>query len=127
MDTLYKFAGAVFEPTSGVLTVDGRSASLRPRTAAVLRFLLDRAGQVVGKDDLLREVWMDLVVTENSLAQCVKEIRRELADAQEAVLKTVHRRGYAIEADVIRASPPARHATLAPDRRLSLVVLPLVN
>jgi len=125
MDTAYAFAGALFEPATGSLTIDGRHTSLRPRTAAVLRCLLERAGHVVSKDDLLREVWMDLVVTENSLAQCIKEIRRELGDAQEAVVKTVHRRGYSIEAVVTR--PHADPAPPKVGRGLSLMVLPLTN
>jgi TolB-like protein/tetratricopeptide (TPR) repeat protein len=127
MDSAYAFANAEFEPTAGTLTVDGRHSSLRPRSGAVLRCLLDRPRQVVSKDDLLREVWSDLVVTENSLAQCIKEIRRELGDAQEAVLKTVHRRGYVIEADVTRPNAEPRAAALPPGRKLSLVVMPLVN
>lgn len=124
----YRFPGAVFDAAAGSLTVDGRIASLRPRTAAVLRCLLDRAGEVVCKDDLLREVWADLVVTENSLAQCVKEIRRELGDAQEAVLRTVHRRGYVLDASVECAKdPPAGASSLRRHDGLSLMVLPLVN
>ena len=127
-DVRYTFANALFDAADGSLTVDGRNTSLRPRTAAVLSYLLERAGQVVGKEDLLREVWTDLVVTENSLAQCVKEIRRELGDAQEAILKTVHRRGYLIEVPVTplrgRGIPASSRAR---DRNLSLVVLPLAN
>lgn len=123
MDTSYNFAGAVFEPASGMLTMGGRAASLRPRTASVLRCLLDHAGQLVTKDHLLKEVWADLVVTENSLAQCVKEIRRELGDSNETLLKTVPRRGYLIEAKVERAGEPAPAAR----RSRSIIVLPLAN
>ena len=123
MDTFYNFAGAVFEPASGSLTMGGRTASLRPRTAAVLRCLLDNAGQLVTKDHLLKEVWADLVVTENSLAQCVKEIRRELGDSHETLLKTAPRRGYVLEARVERAGEPA--AVLRRSR--SIIVMPLAN
>jgi TolB-like protein len=130
MDTLYRFAGATFEPKAGVLTVAGRSANLRPRTAAVLAYLLERPGKLAIKDDLLREVWSDLVVTENSLAQCVKEIRKELGDAHETLLRTVHRRGYVLEAEVT-CSTPGDQAGQADGRanakRLSIMVLPLEN
>ena len=128
MDDLYSFADVIFEPTGGVLTVGSRSANLRPRTASVLRYLLDHAGEVVGKEDLLSEVWPDLVVTENSLAQCVSEIRRELGDAQETLLKTLHRRGYMLEARVLRAPHvPQGSARSRINRDRSLMVLPLVN
>src|SRR5688572_19590325 len=127
MDATYAFGNATFDAKAGTLSVDGRSASLRPRTASVLRCLLDSPREVVSKDELLREVWSDLVVTENSLAQCVKEIRRELGDAQEAILKTVHRRGYVIETEVTRASGEPHAAALPPGRKLSLIVMPLAN
>lgn len=123
MDTAYSFAGVVFEPVSGVLTVDGRDVHLRPRTASVLRCLLDRGGQVVGKEFLLKEVWADLVVTENSLAQCVKEIRRELGDSSEALLRTAHRRGYVLEVPVERTAS----APVAINRGRSIIVMPIVN
>jgi TolB-like protein/Tfp pilus assembly protein PilF len=123
MDDAYAFAGASFDPVSGALTLGGRSASLRPRTAAVLRCLLDHAGELVSKDHLLKEVWADLVVTENSLAQCVKEIRRELGDSSETLLKTIPRRGYRLEARVERAAKPAEY----PRRPRSIIVMPLAN
>jgi DNA-binding winged helix-turn-helix (wHTH) protein len=66
----------------------------------VLAYLLERPRAVVGKDELLRDVWPNLVVTENSLVQCVREIRRELGDEQGAIVRTVPRRGYILESDV---------------------------
>lgn len=129
MDTLYRFAEATFEPKAGVLTVAGRSANLRPRTAAVLAYLLERPWQLAVKEDLLREVWSDLVVTENSLAQCVKEIRKELGDAHETLLRTVHRRGYVLEAQVTRSAPggQGQASGRTNGKRLSIMVLPLAN
>ncbi len=127
MDGKYAFANAIFDPAAGALSIDGRSQSLRPRTASVLKCLLDRPGDVVSKDELLRAVWSDLVVTENSLAQCIKEIRRELGDAQEAILKTVHRRGYTIAVEVTRVASESHAPGLPAGRKLSIVVIPLVN
>lgn len=121
---MYRFNGAQFDPKSGVLTAEGRIANLRPRTGAVLLHLLEHAGEVVGKDELMQAVWKDLVVTENSLSQCVKEIRRELGDADEDVVRTVHRRGYVLDA---RVEHTGLESPAASPRRLSLMVLPLVN
>lgn len=123
MDNVYTFAGASFDADSGALTMGGRNSSLRPRTAAVLRCLLDHAGELVSKDHLLQEVWTDLVVTENSLAQCVKEIRRELGDSGETLLKTIPKRGYLLEVQVERAGKLADF----PRRARSIIVMPLAN
>jgi TolB-like protein/tetratricopeptide (TPR) repeat protein len=123
VDSAYAFAGAAFDPVSGALTLGGHSARLRPRTAAVLRCLLDHAGELVSKDHLLKEVWADLVVTENSLAQCVKEIRRALSDSGETVLKTIPKRGYLLDAPVERTGKPVEF----PRRPRAIIVMPLAN
>lgn len=95
------FGDVLFEPLSGALRLDGGTQSLRPQTAAVLTQLLEHAGLLVSRDDLLRAVWGDVLVTENSLTQCIAEIRRALGPDREAWLKTSARRGYRLDA------PPA--------------------
>ena len=40
-----------------------------------------RAGQLVGKDEIMDEVWSDCEVTEDSLVQAIGDIRRALGDA----------------------------------------------
>jgi adenylate cyclase len=125
MEKTYAFAGATYDPGRGELAVAGRLARLRPQTGAVLAYLLDRPREIVGKDDLLREVWPNLVVTENSLVQCVREIRRELGDDEGAIVRTAPRRGYVLEADVSHSA--AKPVEAAPSKRLMLMVLPLAN
>ena len=63
-----------------LLDANGRPAPLRRQALAVLRVLGERAGQVVGKDDLMRLVWPDVVVGEGSLAAAVADIRRVRGD-----------------------------------------------
>lgn len=132
MATLYAFGDVEFDPARGELNLGTRTASLRPRTAAVLAQLADRPRQLVTKDELLKLVWADLVVTDNSLSQCIREIRRELGDAQESLLRTVPKRGYVLDVDVARRAPepePPRHEAedRSGPRRLTVVVLPLAN
>ncbi len=85
---------AEFHPPSSELRVDDRVVRLRPQTAAVLTQLLLNPDRVISKDELLQAVWPGVVVTENSLAQCIVEIRRELGGAKQAAIETVPRRGY---------------------------------
>jgi TolB-like protein/DNA-binding winged helix-turn-helix (wHTH) protein/Tfp pilus assembly protein PilF len=109
------FANAEFEQLTGTLTVAGRSSRLRPQTAAVLAHLLAHRGQVVSKEALLQAVWSDLVVTENSLSQCLSEIRRALGDSADVLLETIPRRGYLIRPEVTSARPaPAAMQPPAP-------------
>ena len=132
MPTVLAFGEFEFDPASGEISRGTECANLRPRTAAVLAHLAAHPRQLVTKDELLKQVWMDLVVTENSLAQCIGEIRKALGDAQESVLKTVPKRGYVLDADVALREPrPKGHVDAEQDRpaarRLTVVVLPLAN
>lgn len=72
----------------------GTRIDLRPRAFAVLRCLAANAERLVSKDDLLAECWPGVAVSEDSLAQCISEIRQALGDGARSVIRTVPRRGY---------------------------------
>lgn len=80
-----------------LLDAQGRPTTLRAQSLRLLCVLGERAGQVVGKDELLQRVWGDVVVTEDSLVQAVGDIRRQLGAAGAGCLRTVPRRGYCLE------------------------------
>lgn len=80
-----------------VLDVTGAPVPLRPQCFAVLRHLSENAGRVVTKDELMAAVWPDIAVTDDSLVQCIHEIRRAIGDERHILLKTVPRRGYLFE------------------------------
>ena len=88
-------------------TVSGQSVALRPQAFAVLRYLAERAGRLVTKDELMAALWPGLAVTDDNLVQCVHEIRRAFRDNDRAVLKTTPKRGY-------RLVPPADAAQHGP-------------
>ena len=68
-------------------------AVLRARSLAVLRVLARERGRLVAKDALFEELWAGIAVTEDSLVQCICEIRRALGPGR-AALRTVSGRGY---------------------------------
>ncbi|TIU44021.1 MAG: adenylate cyclase, partial [Mesorhizobium sp.] len=71
-----------------------RTIAVRHQTFAVLRHLLENADRVITKDELMKAVWNGLAVTDDSLVQCIHEIRAALNDSRQAVVQTVPRRGY---------------------------------
>jgi DNA-binding winged helix-turn-helix (wHTH) protein/tetratricopeptide (TPR) repeat protein len=75
---------------------DGEEIRLRPRTLAVLRYLAERPGRVITKEELLQAVWGEVAVGDAALAVCVGEIRKALGDEARMprFVETVHRRGY---------------------------------
>ena len=99
---VFRFANAEFEQLSGTLRVAGVERRLRPQTAAVLAKLLEHAGQLVTHDKLIQTVWGDTIVTDNSLAQCISEIRSLLGPSRDGVIETISRRGYIFQAPVVQ-------------------------
>ena len=75
-----KVGHGVFDPLRGELVLGEHCVKLRPRTAVLLSYLVQHAGRAVSKEELMQAVWPDVVVTEDSLVQCVKEIRQALGE-----------------------------------------------
>lgn len=89
------FGGFVLNRVRGCLE-DGTGSErfLRPKSYRALEVLCERRGRLVSKDDLVREVWPDVFVSDDSLAHCVSDIRRVLGPDGAKLLRTVPRRGY---------------------------------
>jgi DNA-binding winged helix-turn-helix (wHTH) protein/Tol biopolymer transport system component len=96
----YRFGDCLLDLDSGFLRRGGAEVPLRPKTFEVLRYLVLHHGTLVTKDELARAVWADVAVTDNSLAQCLLEIRRALQDDEQRIVRTVARRGYVFDAPV---------------------------
>ncbi|MFC7738481.1 winged helix-turn-helix domain-containing protein [Roseomonas sp. GCM10028921] len=143
------FAGFRLDLARGCLHgPDGGALLLRPKSFDVLRHLLEHPGRLVSREELMEAVWPEVVVTDDSITQCITEVRRALGDEGQRILRTVPRRGYLLEAEVVRGearteSPAAGDGDRAPPGREvrastgeappnlpdlpSLVVLPFVN
>lgn len=98
----------------------------------------------MSKDEIFAALWPNSIVTDDSLVQCISEIRQALHDEEQTLIKTVPRRGYLFDAPTARPdvpeaagaagkqAPPPDRATIIRDddefaRRLSIAVMPLVN
>jgi DNA-binding winged helix-turn-helix (wHTH) protein len=75
----------------------GTELTLRPQSFEVLKYLALNEGRVVGRHELMQAVWPDTAVTDDSLVQCIHEIRRVLDDHDHTILRTVMRRGYCLK------------------------------
>lgn len=72
----------------------GQAVALRPQAFAVLRLLLANPERLVTKDEVMQAVWPGIAVTDDSLVQCIGEIRKALGDEDRTLIETVPRRGY---------------------------------
>jgi DNA-binding winged helix-turn-helix (wHTH) protein len=110
-----------------LLRRDGALVPLASKAFDTLAYLVEHAGIVVDKDELMRAVWPDTVVEENNLTQHISLLRRLFGEArgEHRYIVTVPSRGYQFVADVRRAAGSApRHESLG---EASIAVLPFVN
>lgn len=84
------------DPSNERLWDETQGIPLRPKTFAVLRYLVEHAEQLVTKDELLSAVWLDTVVGDDALTGCIRDLRKVLGDEAKMprYIETVHRRGY---------------------------------
>ena len=84
----------------GCLRTGDREFHLRPKTFEVLCYLAQNAGRLVPKQELFETVWPNVTVCDDSLVQCIRELRQKLGDDDRRLIKTVSRRGYLLDVTV---------------------------
>ncbi len=88
------------DPQRARVSSAGQVLALDRSGYALLLHLAAHAGEVVGKDDLLKAGWPGRVVSENSLAKAVGRLRQVLGDADAELIRSVHGYGYRLAAGV---------------------------
>jgi len=73
-----QFDRYILDLDRGCLVLDGNEIELRPRTIAVLQYLVENPRRLVSKEELFAAVWSNLVVTDDALVQSIGELRRAL-------------------------------------------------
>jgi DNA-binding winged helix-turn-helix (wHTH) protein/tetratricopeptide (TPR) repeat protein len=112
-----KFAGFELDRQRAELRgPDSESIRLRPKAFAMLHFLADNARRVVSKQELMEAVWPNIHVGEDSLFQCIREIRSALGNDHRHLLKVVSGRGYLFEVEVSYPQAESIPATEANER-----------
>ena len=112
----YRFGPFLVDRAGYRVLRDGRQLDLTPKLIDLLLLLLDHAGELVTKEELMDALWRDANVTENALAQAVSDLRDALGDepSSPTYIKTVSRRGYRFVATVAALPEPAAPREPAP-------------
>jgi DNA-binding winged helix-turn-helix (wHTH) protein/tetratricopeptide (TPR) repeat protein len=103
-----RFSGFELDPVRAELRrPDGGTIKLRPKGLEMLRLFAANAGTVLSKQQLMEAVWPNVHVGEDSLFQCIREIRAALGDDKREMVRVISGRGYLFEAEVTDTAAPA--------------------
>jgi adenylate cyclase len=122
---IFVFSGHTLDLGKGRLWNSHGDVMLRPKSLTLLTYLVRNPGRVISKDELIEAVWPDVMVSDESLSQCLKDVRAALGPEAEGLIRTVPRRGIIL--DEARLSQPEEGAPQELPKTVtvpSLAVLP---
>jgi TolB-like protein len=124
-----RFGGAYLDNRRRALVDEaGRKSELRSKTYDVLALLMERVDSVVSKDDLFEIVWNGAAVSEDTLVQCITEIRKAIGAKGREALKTVTKVGYRLIPDAREVQASLTIVAVAkPIHQRGIAVLPFAN
>jgi TolB-like protein/Tfp pilus assembly protein PilF len=131
---VYEFGGFRLEAAERRLMLDGQPIPLKPKIFDLLLFMIERRGQLIVKEELMKEVWPDAIVEDNNLTVSMSILRKALGEGRfdKRFIETVPRLGYRFVAEVttpssMPAPAPEPRPDIEPDEELiqSLAVLPM--
>jgi serine/threonine protein kinase/DNA-binding winged helix-turn-helix (wHTH) protein len=96
----WHFAGTIFDERTLELLVNGVDAELERKPLEVLIYLLEHAGEVCTKDEILTGVWPGRILSETVLTKCIGRLREVLGDRDQDIIKTAYGFGYRFIASV---------------------------
>ncbi len=126
---IYEFGSYRLDSSKRVLTRAGERIALTPKATDILIILVVNAGEIVEKDELIREIWPDTFVEEANLTQNIFRLRKALADGPRYI-ETVKRRGYRFVGQVTTNQAQASAALVKELAKSALpiaAVLPFAN
>ena len=131
-EAVYQFGGFVLDLARGALCdAKGAEVPLRAKSFELLRLFVTNAGRLLDRETINRAIWSDVVVTDDAITQCIRDIRRALGDGDQSILKTVPRRGYVLTVEVATPQPqplrPLSSGPSLPPDKPSIAVLPFDN
>src|SRR6266478_5050151 len=133
---MFQFEGYTLDVACNALRTANREVALRPKTFELLRYLVENPDRLVTKEELLKAIWPNVTVTDESLMRCVSEVRQAIGDSKQAIIATVPRCGYRFIATAagapLLAAAEVKDAASGSDAgqgldRPSVAVLPFAN
>ena len=105
-NSIYEFGPFRLDLAEKALSKDGKFVALTPKAFDTLLILIEKSGRLVEKEELMKQLWPDTFVEENSLSQNIYLVRKALGEESQGAryIETVPRRGYRFTAPVRQVS-----------------------
>jgi len=105
---LYAFGPFLLDTSECLLAFEGKPVPLAPKAFEALVILVENAGHLIDKDDLMKRLWPDSFVEEGNVAKHVSLLRRVLSEATNGreYIETVPKRGYRFVVEVSEVADP---------------------
>ena len=116
------FDGFTLDLTRGSLLRGSEEIKLRPKPFSALKYLVENPGRLISKTELIEVIWPDTAVTDDSLVQCLIEVRRALNDDAQQMIKTVPRRGYVFDRPVSDSASITPVTTVTEESGVHLII-----
>ncbi|HZE72128.1 MAG TPA: tetratricopeptide repeat protein [Pyrinomonadaceae bacterium] len=114
------FDGFMIDLTRGCLLRGAEEVKLQPKPFGALTYLVENPGRLIEKAELIQVLWPDTAVTDDSLVQCIGDVRRALGDETQQIIRTVTRRGYIFDRPV--TSGPTALTTYTEEKSVQIII-----
>src|SRR5271166_6111020 len=118
-EQIFQFGEFQIDVPSRTLRREDEAVALNRRAFDVLLYLIQNPGRILTHEELLKNIWPDAFVDENSLAQCISALRRALGEkpGDNSYIITLPGRGYQFVAPVTVVG--AKSASIVPDAAIA--------
>lgn len=108
---------------------NGRACKIEPQVFDLLHLLLRNRDRVVGRDEIIDQIWDGRIVSEATISTCVKSARQTVGDngAAQRLIRTIHGRGFRFVGEIVakgKDGPPTEERSSPPGAHPTLVILP---
>ena len=114
------FDGFTLDLSRGCLLRGTEEIKLQPKPFGALAYLIANPGRLIEKAELIQVLWPDTAVTDDSLVQCIGDVRRALGDETQQSIRTVTRRGYIFDRPV--TSGPTAVTTYTEEKGVQIII-----
>lgn len=76
---IYRFADCELDTARFELRRSGKAQKVEPQVYEILRYLVERNGNFVGKEELHKAIWRQRVVSDAAMSSRIKAARRVIA------------------------------------------------